>query len=82
MRCLAREEQALCLSLYAFSETMFKTSMGKRETFILRRKRRSLFCLLEKSKLSRKPVLHPTLSLSSETKMKDGAKSDPKRSSR
>lgn len=38
MRSLAKE-QALCLSLYAFSETMFKTSMGKRETFILRRKR-------------------------------------------
>lgn len=32
MKSLTREEQALCLSVYAFSETMFKTSMGKTGT--------------------------------------------------
>lgn len=32
MKRLTREEQALCLSVYAFSETMFKTSMGKTGT--------------------------------------------------
>lgn len=32
MGSLAREGQALCLSFYAFSETMFKTSVEKRGT--------------------------------------------------